>query len=68
MELISPKIFHLTSLKLDFSDDNTLSVLIIVQHEGIAQFNSFCKKYDAINEEVGRITQEPTLSIASPRR
>ena len=53
-----------TSFISHFSDDNSLAVLIIVQREGVTQFNTYCKKYDAINEEVGRVTQEPTLQLA----
>ncbi|MBU0529301.1 hypothetical protein KKF86_06045 [bacterium] len=51
------------SLNSHFSDDNTLSILIVVQHDSLPQLNNFCKKRDLKLDEIGILTAEPIIQV-----
>ena len=51
------------TLNLHFSDDNTLSILVITQQEYFPQLNVFCKKYNLSCDEIGIIINDPIIQI-----
>ncbi len=57
------KDFTAESLNSYFSDDNTLSILIVVQHDSFPQLNLFCKKYKLNLDEIGILTNDQVIRI-----
>ncbi|NHZ86000.1 MAG: hypothetical protein GWP19_08975 [Planctomycetia bacterium] len=51
------------SLNSHFSDDNTLSILIVIQHDSHPQLNMVCKKYDLEIDKLGRLINQPVMHI-----
>jgi hypothetical protein len=51
------------SLNAYFLDDNTLSILFVVQHDSLPQLNVFCRKYKLNLDEVGTIINEQIIHI-----
>lgn len=51
------------SLNSHYSDDNTLSILIVVQQDRFSQFNLFCKNYEINLDEIGTLTNESVIHI-----
>lgn len=51
------------SLNLHFSDDNTLSILIVIQHDSLPQLNIFRKKNDLNIDAIGTLIDQPVIHI-----
>ncbi len=51
------------SLNLHFSDDNTLSILIVIQHDSFPQLNIFRKKNDLNIDAIGTLIDQPVIHI-----
>jgi phosphoribosylformylglycinamidine (FGAM) synthase-like enzyme len=51
------------SINAHFSDDKTLSILIVIQHENLPHLNVFCKKYDLEIDEIGSLINEPIMHL-----
>jgi len=56
---------EITSDTIDshFSDDNTLSILTVVQIDNLSQLKALCKKYDLRLEEIGTLTDDQIIRI-----
>ncbi len=53
------------AINLYFSDDNTLSILIVVQDDSHPQLKMVCKKYNLDIDKLGTLINEPIVHIIS---
>jgi phosphoribosylformylglycinamidine (FGAM) synthase-like enzyme len=51
------------SINSHFSDDNTLSILIVIQQGNLPQLSLFCKKNDLSKNEIGILINEPVILL-----
>ena len=51
------------SLNSYFSDDNSLSILIVVQHDSLPLLNVFRKKNDLNIDAIGKLISEPVMHL-----
>ncbi len=51
------------SINSHFSGDNTISILIIIQHNNLPQLNVFCKKHDLKKDKIGILINEPVIHL-----
>ena len=51
------------SINSHFSDDKTLSILIVIQQDNFPQLSLFCKKNDLSINEIGMLINEPVMHL-----
>ncbi len=51
------------TLSSQFSDDKTLSILIVIQRDMLPKMNAFCKKHELNFDEIGKLSNEPIIHI-----